>query len=134
MLGLIFISLFSNSNSKCILGLCFGSSFDDHFAWTGEYSQDTESYYFRGFQTTMLIRDDKLSQWKLINYNEPHIQAISNTASYPFGTHTWYIYNDTCIYATADQIVENEKNTYKIRMNFNVCDEKDEFNCADGIW
>ena len=38
------------------------------------------------------------------------------------------------LYATADQIEDKNKNIFKINMNFNVCDEKDEFNCANGIW
>ncbi len=43
---------------------------------------------------------------------------------YPFGTHDWHIYHDTCCKGSEPEVRS---------VSFTVCTE-DEFNCASGIW
>ena len=38
-------------------GLCYGTSFDRHFGWTGVWDPDTEQYSFPGFSKSMLKVD-----------------------------------------------------------------------------
>ena len=78
------------------LGLCYGSSFDAHYGWTGEFSNNTEIYYFRGFADSLLNYDPIKSEWKLSLYTNPTIYATCNESTYPFGTLNWYFFNDTC--------------------------------------
>ena len=39
-------------------GLCYGTSFDRHFGWTGVWDPDTEQYSFPGFSKSMLKVDN----------------------------------------------------------------------------
>ena len=39
-------------------GLCYGTSFDRHFGWTGVWDPDTEQYSFPGFSKSMLQVDN----------------------------------------------------------------------------
>ena len=132
-----------------ISGLCSGSSFDKHYYWTGEYSKDTELYYFRGFSNSLLNYDPRKSEWKLTNmYTNTDIYAICNEStihpkipnfdgtepfpSYPFGTFHWYFFGDTCKGMEPEKSVA--KNVYKLKISFNACDENKEFVCGDGTW
>ena len=78
--------------------------------------------------------DKKASQWKLSLYSNPNVYAILNGSdvSYPFGTHDWYIFNDTCKYIGLDKTIR--PNIFKMPLNFNGCNPNIEFNCADGTW
>ena len=127
-----------------ISGLCSGSSFDQHYYWTGEYSKDTEMYYFRGFSNSLLNYDPNKSEWKLTNmYTNTEIYAICNEStihpndgsqatrpspSYPYGTYHWYFFGDTC------KKIGTEKNVHKLTISINACDENNEFVCGDGTW
>ena len=107
------------------LGLCDGSSFDAHFGMTSEYSKNTEIYFFRGFQNSLLEYRYKTSMWIMTLYTNPSIYATFNgTATYPFGVQKWNIFNDTCKQKTNEESI----------LNFNACHPKDEYNCADGTW
>ena len=114
------------------LGLCSGSSFDQHYYWTGEYSKNTELYYFRGFSSSLLNYDPKKSEWKLTIYSKPNIYATCNESIYPFGMLNWYFFGDTCEQKEPEKSVA--KNVYKLPISFNACDENNEFSCADGTW
>ena len=127
------------------LGLCSGSSFDQHYYWTGEYSKNTELYYFRGFSSSLLTYDPKKSEWKLTMYTNPNIYATCNESvidpnddtppsslNYPFGTFHWYFFRDTCKKIGHEKILA--KNVHKLTISFNACDENNEFTCSDGTW
>ena len=128
-------------------GLCSGSLFDQHYYWTGEYSKNTELYYFRGFSSSLLNYDQKKSEWKLTLYSNPDIYAICNESaiylnddsqhshpspSYPFGTFHWYFFGDTCKEIGPEKSVA--KKVYNLTISFNACNEKNEFVCGDGTW
>ena len=49
-------------------GLCFGSQFDAHFGWTGEFSNDSMLYSFRGFSKSILKWNSNEHQWILSLY------------------------------------------------------------------
>ena len=107
--------------------MCHGSSFDAFYVWTGKFSQGSDVYYFKGFTNSQLTYDKQKSEWKLTNYQNLQFYATSNDTIYPFGTRTWYIHNDTCQN-------KNYGSVQKVKLNFNVCDPNEEFNCADGTW
>ena len=115
-----------------MIGLCFGSTFDAHYGWTGDYSPNTEIYYFRGVTQSLLSYDTEKSEWRLSNYGNPSIYATTNESVYPFGTMNWYFHGDTCQRISAENMVA--ENVYKLPINFNGCDPNSEFNCRDGTW
>ena len=118
--------------NNLIIGLCYGSSFDAHYGWTGEYSENTEIYYFRGFSNSLLVYDQQKSEWKLTLYSNPNIYATCNESTYPFGMLNWYFFNDTCQRIGSEQTVA--KNVYRLPINFNGCNSNYEYNCLDGTW
>ena len=111
---------------NCTLGLCYGTSFDTFYAWTGDFSENSDKYIFKGFTNSELTFDKEKSEWHLQNHQHPEYSAKSFNINYPFGTQIWLIYNDTCQY--------RPNNVKNVQLNFNVCDPKEEFNCADGTW
>ena len=113
-------------------GLCSGSSFDQHYYWSGEYSKNTELYYFRGFSSSLLRYDPKKNEWKLTMYSNPNIYATCNESIYPFGTLNWYFFGDTCTQIEQENILA--KNVHKLMISFNACDDNNEFTCSDGTW
>ena len=133
-----------------ISGLCSGSSFDKHYYWTGEYSKDTELYYFRGFSNSLLHYEPKKSEWKLTLYSNPNVYATCNqtaihtnilkksqphsvsSVGYPFGTFQWIFFGDTCKMIGSEKILT--KNIYNLTISFNACNESSEFTCGDGTW
>ena len=118
--------------NNLIVGLCYGSSFDAHYGWTGEYSENSEIYYFRGFSNSLLVYDQLKSEWKLTLYSNPNIYATCNESTYPFGMLNWYFFNDTCQRVGSEQTVA--KNVYRLPINFNGCNSNYEYNCLDGTW
>ena len=113
-------------------GLCIGSAFDAHYGWTGDFSPDSEIYYFRGVTQSLLEYDNENSEWRLSVYGNPSIYATTNESVYPFGTMNWYFYGDTCQQIGAENVIED--GVYKLPINFNGCDPNKEFNCRDGTW
>ena len=125
------------------IGLCSESQFDQHYYWTGEYSENTELYYFRGFLSSLLNYDPIKAEWKLTILSNPDIYATCNetmidlnsqapSLGYPFGTFHWYFYGDTCTQIEPDKIVA--KNVHKLKISFDACDVNNEFTCGDGTW
>ena len=102
------------------------------YAWTGRYSENSETYFFRGFKNSLLQYDKSISGWKLTSNNNPSIYATWIGSDYPFGTHDWLIYGDTCKNVDPKQVVKD--NVYKMALNLNGCDPSYEFNCVDGTW
>ena len=76
-------------------GLCYGTSFDKHFSWTGE---KTEYYNFQGFSNSIIQWNDDQKEWKLTHYQNKTIYGTCNETYglYPFGTFNWHFFNDTC--------------------------------------
>ena len=70
-----------------IRGICKYSQFDNHYGWTGEFSEG-DKYTFRGFSTSFLYWDNEKSYWKLQHNTNPSIYAICNktVGSYLIGT------------------------------------------------
>ena len=115
----------SNIFLKFFPGLCEGTSFDAHYGMINEYSENTEIYFFRGFQNSLLKYYNQIDKWKLTFYTNPTMYATFNgTATYPFGEQKWNIFNDTCKHKTYDYLT----------LNFNACHPKNEYNCVDGTW
>jgi hypothetical protein len=98
-------------------GLCYGSTFDAHYGWTGLRNQ-SEKYSFRGFSKSMLEWDQRNMEWKLFLYNNPLIYATCNESGegYPFGTLSWHFFNDTCPRAGVAETVA--PNIYKFQISF----------------
>jgi hypothetical protein len=115
-------------------GLCIGSSFDADYGWTGETSEDSEKYSFRGFSKSIVVWKPTKMEWRLILYSSPNIYATCNetgSEGYPFGTLRWYFFNDTCPRIGETETVAD--NIYKLDISFTACSD-DEFNCRDGTW
>ena len=76
-------------------GLCYGTSFDKHFSWTGE---KTEHYYFQGFSNSIIEWKDDQKEWRLTLNQNKSIYGVCNETQglYPFGTFNWHFFNDTC--------------------------------------
>ena len=78
----------------------------------------------------MIHYDHGASEWRLLAYGKPSVFATYNgTATYPFGSNDWYVYNDTC-----KKINEYNKEINIMTLNLNACDPNTEFNCLDGVW
>ena len=108
-------------------GLCYGSSFDRYYVWTGHFDVNSERYHFKGITNSELIFDKQKSEWKLLNIQKPEYYAITYEYDYPFGTRSWKVYNDTCRQSRFRQ-------SKSMKLSFNVCEPKKEFNCDDGTW
>ena len=67
-------------------GICKHSQFDNHYGWTGEFSEG-KKYTFRGFSNSFLYWDNAKSYWKLEHNTNPSIYAICNktVGPYPIG-------------------------------------------------
>ena len=118
-----------------IRGLCQESVFDLQYSWTGQFGQLSEGknpkYNFVGDSDSFLYWDEIQKHWKFVKINDNSIYAINNETEniYPFGTHPWYFFNDSCT---------NEKenigeNVYLAEIAITTCKE-DMFNCRDGTW
>ena len=79
-------------------GLCYGTSFDQHYSWTGKRDKKTGRYYFQGFSNSKIQWNDDQKEWKLTLYQNKTIYGVCNETNglYPFGTYDWHIFNDTC--------------------------------------
>ena len=108
------------------LGLPSETKFDAHYGWTGQYSEDSEMYYFRGFKTSLLKYNQSGNEWRLTLYTNPSIYGINNQSEnhYPFGEREWYFFNTNT----------QRKVEIKRILNLNPCNPVSEFNCADGTW
>ena len=129
--------MISKVNNDLQLGLCYGSSFEAHYSWTGLFSKDTEIYRFSGFENTLLQYDPEESAWILFSYSNPLRYAMFNGSStYPFGTQKWFFFNDTCDpdEYNGSELIDATKKIYKLTLNFNACHTFSEFNCGDGSW
>ena len=80
-------------------GLCYGTSFDRHFSWTGSWDPESEQYSFRGFSKSIIKWNNEKKEWILTSYQDKTIYGICNETFefYPFGTYNWYFFNDTCL-------------------------------------
>lgn len=110
-------------------GLCYGSSFDHHYSWTGNDS-GSDLYAFRGFSKSYLSYEG--NQWILSLYTDGEIYASTNETNgqmYPFGTYNWYFFNDTCPRAGPSETVA--ENTFRMPISFSACTD-DQFTCRDG--
>ena len=69
-----------------IRGICEDSQFDNHYGWTGEFSEG-EKYTFRGFSNSFLYWDNEKNYWKLEHNTIPSVYAICNKTigPYPIG-------------------------------------------------
>ena len=112
-------------------GLCSLSKFDRDFAWTGEMVSGNK-FSFRGFSGTQLEWNIDNMYWVLSDKYNSSIKAILNTTDdpYPFGTHTWYVFNDVGCLNKDNTLMEN---AYKIDLSFSTC-RSNAFNCDDGTW
>ena len=84
-----------------------------------------------GFKDSYLKYDYSENQWVVKMYNNPYVFAINNETDnksmLPFGTHDWYIFNDTCNY-------DGNSLMRKTKLSLSRCAE-DEFTCQnDGTW
>ena len=79
-------------------GLCYGTSFDQHFSWSREWDKETEHYNFQGFSNSFIQWNHDRKEWRLTLYANKTIYGTCNETLglYPFGTFNWHIYNDTC--------------------------------------
>ena len=113
-------------------GLCSDTIFDLHYGWTGEITGGTNKYNFRGFEKSLLSWNTENNYWKLEANNDPKIYAICNETkgSYPFGSHNWFIHNDT---ACINDHTNPNTNVYSATLSFSACTE-DQYNCQDGSW
>ena len=114
-------------------GLCEKSNFDFEYSLTREYSgEQAKKYMFVGVRNEgFLFWDDNQKFWKLENIQDKRIYAKLNETenSFPFGTHSWYIFNDNC----KNEGLKMAPNTYKTEISSSACKE-DMFNCHDGTW
>ena len=67
-----------------IRGICKDSQFDNHYGWTGEFSEG-DKYTFRGFSNSFLYWDNEKKYWML--QANPWVYAICNktVGPYPIG-------------------------------------------------
>ena len=115
-----------------IRGLCQESVFDLHYTLTRKLSTGKKPrYHFVGNSESYLSWDNIQEYWKIVKINDNSVYAIDNETEnlYPFGTHQWYFFNDSC---------KNEKenigeNIYLAEISITTCKE-DMFNCQDGTW
>ena len=102
------------------------TAFDAHYGWTGQYSEGSEMYFFRGFKTSLLKYNQSNKEWRLTLYTDSSIYGIHNQSEnqYPFGKRNWYFINT------------NNQKQFEIKrsLNLNPCNPVSEFNCADGTW
>ena len=83
-------------------GLCYGTTFDKHFSWTGLRDEGSEQTFFRGFSNSIIKWNNEKKEWHLKLYEDETIYAICNETSvskngiYPFGVLDWYFFQDTC--------------------------------------
>ena len=98
-------------------GLCYGTSFDQHFGWTPTRDPVTEQYSFRGFSKSIMKWNAENNEWRLTLYQNENIYGICNETTgqfYPFGIYNWYFFNDTC---SRDEPIQG-KATYKFPISF----------------
>ena len=115
-----------------IRGLCQESVFDLQYTFNGKLSTGKNPrYHFVGDSESFLYWDDIQEYWMIAKINDNSVYAINNETEnlYPFGTHPWYFFNDSCT---------NEKenigeNVYLAEIAITTCKE-DMFNCRDGTW
>ena len=108
------------------IGLCHDTVFDVQYRWTGETSENSNKYLFRGFSKSFIHFDVTIQQWKLSLYSTNETFAVcqnSHCGEYPLGLREWTMTNDEC----------NQDKVETVRLNFNAC-SRDEFNCLDGTW
>ena len=120
------------SPSFVLRGLCPRTKFDYDYTWTGKMVPG-DKYYFHGYSKSVLTWDPDNVHWKLFDKGNPELYAILNTTSesYPFGTNTWYIFNDyDCLQLSKNKVTEK---VYKTDLSFSTC-RSNTFNCNDGIW
>ena len=79
-------------------GLCYGTSFDQHFSWSREWVEEDEHYNFQGFSNSIIEWNHDKKEWRLTLYGNKTIYGTCNETLglYPFGTFNWHIFNDTC--------------------------------------
>ena len=97
-------------------GLCIGTSFDQHYSWTGQLEKETEYYYFQGFSNSIVQWNDNQKEWRLTLYQNKAIYGICNETRglYPFGTFDWHFFNDTC----QDENPTHSNQSYKHAISF----------------
>ena len=109
--------------------MCEKSSFDNKFSWNAEIVNG--KFVFRGFGSSIIFWDDRISQWRLENsfkyQNDPsRIFAVANNSEYPFGSNKWYFNQDICKEDETSFIGQK-----LLELSFHACN-LDEFNCKDG--
>ena len=113
-------------------GLCFGSSFDHHYAWTGNRSS-TGFYSFKGFSKSTLEWNPMKKEWILSVSDNPDVIATCNQtrSMYPLGTYDWYFFNDTC--PRSEQADDDNESARIVQISLTGC-TINEFPCRDGTW
>ena len=106
-------------------GLCYGTSFDAHFGWTGQLDSIAEKYSFRGFTKSILQWNAIKKEWNITLYNNEKTYAFCNETEegYPFGTYKWYFVNDTCSRDKPDK-----NGVFTFTTNFSPCSQE-EYSC-----
>ena len=104
-------------------GLCIGTAFDFDFGWTGSWESSSEKYSFRGFSKSFIEWNNQKSEWNMTLYHDKSIYAVCTDCDnkYPFGTHNWQFFNETC----KDENVDN------VTISFSGCNNE-EYTCKDG--
>ena len=100
------------------LGLCYGTSFDIKYSWTGELTNGV--YSFRGYTDTFLYHEGE-DVWRLQLISRPEVYARVNSTDYPFGKLRWAVYNESCY----------DESPHLAEISINVCTD-DQFSCDDG--
>ena len=79
-------------------GLCYGTSFDQHFSWSTEWDKEAEHYNLQGFSNSIIKWSNEQKEWRLILRENRTIYGTCNETYglYPFGTFNWHFFNDTC--------------------------------------
>ena len=109
---------------ESIAGQCYGTSFDNHFSLVSK--SDKNHYLLQGFSKSAIEFNETKKEWKHYLYSNKNVFAICNETdgNYPFGTHNWYIFNDTC----------RDNLEFRIQpLSFSACSDN-EFVCKDGGW
>ena len=115
-----------------IRGLCKESLFDLQYSFNGQLSAGKNPRYnFVGNSKSFLLWDDIQEYWKIVKINDNSVYAINNDTEnlYPFGTHPWYFFNDSC----TNEKENSGENVYLSEIAITTCKE-DMFNCRDGTW